>query len=122
MFPCRFNLSTRSIHELAARKAIRSLEGHDLNDVSEYIDPLSRKYQQMIDWIRKDIGVTTLRYQTVDNMVKAIGLPKDKLCLYCWNGHCPKSTSLKASVKILGIDSSVKKQKGNKESLQKNFW
>jgi len=43
MFPCRFNLSTRSIHELAARRAIRSLEGHDLKDVSEYTDANSEK-------------------------------------------------------------------------------
>ena len=122
MFPCRFNLSTRSIHELAARKAIRSLEGHDLNDVSEYIDPLSRKYQQMIDWIRKDIGVTTLRYQTVDNLIKAIGRPKEKICLYCWTGQCPKSAARKASSKILETDSSAKRRKGRKDPLQQNLW
>jgi amidophosphoribosyltransferase len=90
MFPCKFNLSTRSIHELAARKAIRSIEGHDIDDVSEYIDDTSPKYKKMIDWIARDIGVTTLRYQTVDDMVKAVGLPKEKLCLYCWTGKCPK--------------------------------
>jgi len=89
MFPCRFNLSTRSIHELAARKAIRSIEGADIGDVSEYIDPNSDKYNEMIDWIAKDLEVTTLRYQTVDDMVKAVGLPKERLCLYCWNGQCP---------------------------------
>lgn len=91
MFPCKFCLSTRSIHELAARKAIRSIEGHDLDDVSEYVDPQSKKYQKMIDLIAKDLGVTTLRYQTIDDMVKAIGLPREKLCLYCWTGECPVS-------------------------------
>ncbi|HOX53989.1 MAG TPA: amidophosphoribosyltransferase, partial [Candidatus Omnitrophota bacterium] len=45
MFPCRFNFSTRSIHELAARKAIRSIEGRDLEDVSEYTDHTSAKYK-----------------------------------------------------------------------------
>ncbi|OHB66703.1 MAG: amidophosphoribosyltransferase, partial [Planctomycetes bacterium RBG_13_62_9] len=50
MFPCMFNLSTRSIHELAARRAIRSLEGHDLADVSEYVDSNSAKCAQMVDW------------------------------------------------------------------------
>jgi amidophosphoribosyltransferase len=89
MFPCKFNLSTRSIHELAARKAIRSIEGRDIEDVSEYTDDGSSKYKKMVDWIKRDIGVTTLRYQTVDDMVKAIGLPKEKLCLYCWTGKCP---------------------------------
>jgi amidophosphoribosyltransferase len=89
MFPCRFNLSTRSIHELAARKAIRALEGADIEDVSEYIDSATQKYKNMVDWIAKDLGVTTLRYQVADDMVKAIGLPKEKLCLYCWTGKCP---------------------------------
>ncbi len=86
MFPCRFNLSTRTTHELAARRAIRGLEGHDLKDVSEYLDSNSEKYEKMIDWIRRDLGVTTLKYQTLDDMVNAIGLPKEKLCLSCWNG------------------------------------
>ncbi|MFC1592851.1 amidophosphoribosyltransferase [Candidatus Omnitrophota bacterium] len=86
MFPCRFNLSTRSIYELAARRAIRDLEGKDTQDVLEYIDSGSEKYKNMVEWIAKDIGVTSLRYQTIDDMVCAIGIPKEKLCLYCWNG------------------------------------
>ena len=86
MFPCKFCLSTRSTSELAARKAIRAIEGRDIEDVSEYIDHNSEKYKKMVDWIAKDIEVTTLRYQTTDDMVKAIGLPKEKLCLYCWTG------------------------------------
>ena len=90
MFPCIFNLSTRTIHELAARRAISSLEGHDIEDVSEYTDNNSPKYKKMVDWIAKDLEVTTLRYQTVDDMVSAVGLPKEKLCLYCWTGRCPK--------------------------------
>lgn len=89
MFPCRFNLSTRSIHELAARKAIRSLEGRDVEDVSEYIDHTSPKYKKMVEWIARDLEVTTLRYQTIDDTVKAIGLSREKLCLYCWTGKCP---------------------------------
>ena len=89
MFPCKFNYSTRSIHELVTRRAIRSLEGCDLENVSEYIDSGSEKYEKMIDWITKDLDVTTLRYQTVEDMVKAIGVPREKLCLYCWTGKCP---------------------------------
>ena len=89
MFPCRFNLSTRSTAELAARRAIRGLEGKDIENVSEYLDCNSKKYKKMVEWIAKDLEVTTLRYQTVDDMVGAIGLPKEKLCLYCWTGACP---------------------------------
>jgi len=111
MFPCKFNFSTRSIHELAARKAIRSLEGYDLEDVSEYIDHNSEKYKKMVEWIAKDLDVTTLRYQTVDDMVKAIGRPKEKLCLYCWTGECPKSAFPKPTIDIVDMKKpSVKKK------------
>lgn len=100
MFPCRFCLSTRSIQELAARKAIKALEGHDIDDVSEYVYHNSEKYKNMVEWIRKDLGVTTLRYQILEDMIKAIGLPREKLCVYCWNGECP------------GKKSAVKERKG----------
>lgn len=89
MYPCKFCLSTRSIDELAARKAIRDIEGADVDDVSEYVEHGSDKYNKMVDWIRKDLNVTTLKYQTIDDMVEAIGLPREKLCLYCWTGKCP---------------------------------
>jgi len=79
MFPCKFCLSTRSIHELAARRAIKALEGTDIEDVSEYIDPSTDQYRKMVEWIARDLSLTTLRYQTVEDMLKAIGLPKEKL-------------------------------------------
>jgi len=43
------------------------------------------------------LGVSTLRYQTVNDMVKAVGRPKEGLCLYCWTGECPKSARPKAA-------------------------
>jgi amidophosphoribosyltransferase len=110
MFPCRFNLSTRSIHELAARKAIRSLEGHDLKNVSKYIDTNSGKYKRMVEWIKKDLDVSTLRYQDVDDMVQAIGLPKEKLCLYCWTGECPKQARPKSAINIVDIEKASAKK------------
>ncbi|MFA4991791.1 MAG: amidophosphoribosyltransferase [Candidatus Omnitrophota bacterium] len=94
MYPCKFCLSTRSINELAARKAIKAIDGEDVQDVSEYIDPSTKKYQKMVEWIRKDLGVTTLRYQTLGDMIKAIGLPREKLCTYCWNGECLAENNL----------------------------
>jgi len=63
MFPCKFALSTRSTTELAARRAIRGIEGKDIEDVSEYLDPEADKYEKMVEWIRRDLGATTLRYQ-----------------------------------------------------------
>ncbi|MFZ5803042.1 MAG: amidophosphoribosyltransferase [Candidatus Omnitrophota bacterium] len=96
LFPCRFCLSTRSRSELVARRAIKALEGKDIDDISEYLDPASEKYKKMVEWIRKDLEVTTLRYQTIEDMVGAVGLPKEKLCLYCWTGGSPLSSKEEA--------------------------
>ncbi len=87
MFPCIYNLSTRSTKELAARKAIRALEGKDIEEVSEYLNHKFDNYKKMVDWISEDLGATTLKYQRLDDMIKAIGLPREKLCLYCWTGE-----------------------------------
>jgi amidophosphoribosyltransferase len=40
----------------------------------------------MVELIRKELGATTLKYQRIEDMVEAIGLPREKLCLYCWIG------------------------------------
>ena len=89
MFPCKFNYSTRSIHELAARRAIKAIEGEDIKDVHAYLNEESPQYKKMVEWITKDLGVTSLKYQKLKDMVSAIGLPKEKLCLYCWTGRHP---------------------------------
>jgi len=54
--------------------------------VSEYLDPASDKYRRMVEWIANDLGISSLTYQTAEQMVEAIGLPRERLCLYCWNG------------------------------------
>ncbi|MEW6443478.1 MAG: amidophosphoribosyltransferase [bacterium] len=87
MFPCKFLRATRSVHELAARRAITAIEGKELESVDAYLDEESRKYADMVDWIRRDLNVTTLRYQRLTDMVEAIGLPREHLCLYCWTGE-----------------------------------
>ncbi len=104
MFPCRFCLSTRTTHELAARKAIKALEGKDIEDVSEYLDETSEKYKKMVEWIARNLEVTTLRYQSIKDMVSAIGLPKEKLCLYCWNGEYSNSATKAKAVKGTSVN------------------
>jgi len=88
MFACKFNYSTRTLAELAARRAIRAIEGREVKDIKPYLDEKSPKYKKMVAWIAKDLGVTTLKYQKLKDMIEAIGLPKEKLCLYCWTGRC----------------------------------
>jgi amidophosphoribosyltransferase len=86
LFPCLYSTSTRTNSELVTRRAIAAIEGKDIEDVSEYTNPESEKYAKMIEWIRKDLNVTSLKFQTIDDMVSAIGLPREDLCLHCWIG------------------------------------
>lgn len=86
LFACPYSASTRTNSELVTRKAIRAIEGKDIEDVSEYTDSKTEKYAKMVEWIRKDLNVTSLKFQTIEDMVTAIGLPREKLCLHCWLG------------------------------------
>ena len=86
-FPCNFlNFSqSRSTMELATRKAIKQLEGEE-KDLESYADPSSDKYNAMVEQIAKNLGIDSLIYQNLDDLVEAIGLPKEKLCTHCWDG------------------------------------
>lgn len=87
LFPCEFlNFSqSRTPMELAGRKAIYLLEG-ETTDLKEYSDPDSEKYAKMVDKIAEMLDLDSLMYQRLDDLVKAIGLPKEKLCTHCWDG------------------------------------
>jgi amidophosphoribosyltransferase len=87
-FGCKYlNFSrSRSEMDLAARKAIAALEGPNVEDVGEYARTGSAKYEAMVDQIARTLNLTTLRYQRLEDLVAAIGLPKEKLCTYCWDG------------------------------------
>ncbi len=88
IYGCKFlNFSrSRSELDLAGRRAIRELEGHEDAPLEEYADPQSEKHHMMVDHIRHRLNLTSLQYQTLSDMIDAIGLPKEKVCTYCWNG------------------------------------
>jgi len=88
IYPCDFlNFSTsRSTLDLAGRKAIKELEGVDEKDLDEYAMASSEKNAAMVERIRQRLRLTTLKYQNLENLVEAIGLPKDRLCTHCWDG------------------------------------
>ena len=73
--------------DLAARQAIQSLEGKMPENLDEYSDPASEKYNAMVDHIGKSLNFSTLKYQNIYDMVDAIGIGADKVCTYCWNGR-----------------------------------
>ena len=88
IFPCEYlNFSTsRSTLDLAGRKAIMEIEGTEDKYLEEYATPGTERYYAMIEKIREKLGVTSLKYQHLDDLVEAIGLPKEKLCTHCWDG------------------------------------
>ncbi|HON95663.1 MAG TPA: amidophosphoribosyltransferase [Deltaproteobacteria bacterium] len=88
IYPCEFlNFSSsRSQLDLAGRKAIKALEGKDDVHLEEYARAGSEKNRAMVEQIRKTLGMTSLKYQTIDDLVEAIGLPKERLCTHCWDG------------------------------------
>ena len=91
LFGCKYLSFSRSSseNELITRRVITRLEGKapDRKTLKEYVDPNGAKYQQMLDMIREELHFTSLRYLRLDDMIKAIGLPEDRLCTYCWSGN-----------------------------------
>lgn len=87
LYSCEFlNFSrSKNVTELATRKAIFELEGNSDTDIAEYSNPESDKYHAMVDVIRKKLNLTTLRFQRLEDLVDAIGLPKEKVCTHCWD-------------------------------------
>jgi amidophosphoribosyltransferase len=90
IYPCPFlNFSTsRSSFDLYARRVIRDMEGtENLSEevLKEYSNPDSPKYKEMVETMRKHLQLTTLKFQRLEDLVEAIGLPKCKLCTHCWD-------------------------------------
>ena len=88
LFPCKFINYSRSKNEydLITRRYIRDCEGEGA-DVSKYVDPNGEAYKGMVEYIRKKLNLTSLSFQTIDDLVAAIGLPRERLCTYCWTGE-----------------------------------
>jgi amidophosphoribosyltransferase len=87
LYPCDFlNFSqSGSAMELAGRHAISQMESGEHN-LSEYADPDSEKHKKMVGKIAENLDLDSLLYQRLDDLVEAIGLPKEKLCTHCWDG------------------------------------
>lgn len=90
IFPCKFlNFSTsRSTYDLYTRRVIRDMEGTDnLTDeiCMQYADPENPKHKEMVEVMRRHLQLTSLKFQRLEDLVAAIGLPKCELCTHCWD-------------------------------------
>ncbi|MBQ4523825.1 MAG: amidophosphoribosyltransferase [Lachnospiraceae bacterium] len=91
LYGCKYLNFSRSSSEmdLITRRVIARLEGtEDVTDevLQEYANPESQKYEQMVEEIRKELNFTSLQFNRLDDMLESIGIPKENLCTYCWNG------------------------------------
>lgn len=90
LFGCKYLNFSRSTSEmdLITRRMIEKREGSNVTkeQLAEYADPESPKYQAMLDDICRELNFTSLKYHRLDDMMESVGISPCKLCTYCWNG------------------------------------
>ena len=88
LFGCNYlNFSTsKNDNELITRRVIAELEGGEVRNLEAYRDETSKQYATLVETIRKTVGVDTLKFNTLDTVCNAIGLPKCDICTHCFDG------------------------------------
>ena len=90
MYGCKYLNFSRATSdmELITRRTIVELEGEEgLNYIEEYSDGNTERGKAMRKAICEKFGFNTLGFQSLEGMIKAIGIDPCKLCTYCWNGR-----------------------------------
>ena len=73
--------------DLITRRIIKEMVGEGKNvNLSAYSNPETLEYQEMVRRIGVQLNFTSLRYHRLDDMIASVGIEKDKLCTYCWDG------------------------------------
>lgn len=87
-FGCQYlNFSASKTElELITRRVIEELEGDSTKNLHLYCDDTTKEYANMVELIRKHLGVNTLKFNKLSTIAKAIGLPKDRICTHCFDG------------------------------------
>ena len=89
MYGCKYLNFSRATSdmELLARRVIMELEGEEgFEHLDEYTDASTERGQCMLKSICEKFGFSSLGYQSLEGLLEAIGLPREKVCTYCWNG------------------------------------
>ena len=85
--------SSKSDLELITRRVIQDFEGDPEKNLVKYSDATSPEYHRMVDEIAHRLGITSLRFNKIDNLVKSIGIPRERICTHCFDGsgckRCP---------------------------------
>ena len=88
--------SSKSDMELITRRMIEKFEGDANKNLDKYATTGSPEYNRMVDAIAKDLGLTTLKFNTIEQLINAIGLPKCQVCTHCFDGSSKFSLDEKA--------------------------
>ncbi|MBR1478490.1 MAG: amidophosphoribosyltransferase [Lachnospiraceae bacterium] len=90
MYGCKYLNFSRSSSEmeLIARQVIHEEEGEKVSRtiLDDYVNPDSDRYHLMLDRIKERLGFSTLAFNRLDDMLDAVGIEREKLCTYCWDG------------------------------------
>ena len=90
LYGCKYLNFSRSKSELdlITRRVIREREGEHVSQevLDDYANPCSKRYEAMLEAVRKEQNFTTLRYHRLDDLREAINISPCKLCTYCFNG------------------------------------
>ncbi|WP_291529795.1 amidophosphoribosyltransferase [Bacteroides sp. UBA939] len=78
--------ASKSHMELITRRIIKELEGDSDKNLEKYIISGSPEYEKMISIIAERFGLTSLKFNTLETLIEAIGLPKCKVCTHCFDG------------------------------------
>ncbi len=76
---------SKSVLDLIARRKINEMEGAEVEPPAEYLDSDSEKHHEMCRRVAEHLGITSVKYQRLDDLLEAIGIGDEKLCTYCWN-------------------------------------
>lgn len=88
--------SSKSDMELITRRIIERFEGDANKNIKKYATTGSPEYRRMVDAIAQELGLTSLRFNSIEQMVKAIGLPKCQVCTHCFDGSSQYTLSERA--------------------------
>ena len=78
--------ASKSDMELITRQIIKELEGDENKNLDKYATTGSPEYEKMVGIIAKRFGLSSLKFNTIETLIEAIGLPKCKVCTHCFDG------------------------------------
>ena len=84
--PCIGVTASKSDMELITRQIIQEKEGDGNMNLEKYATTDSPQYQQMVQIIADRFGLSSLKFNTLETLIEAIGLPKCKVCTHCFDG------------------------------------